>query len=654
MNITHHNSYALPEGTTLHGKNGDYWILRQLGEGGAGITYLAEAKNTGEKVAVKEFFMKDRSGRSGTHVTNSSTDGNFEKYKTKHINEARKLMDLGGKHNIIRVTDLFEANNTAYYVMEYIEGGNLSDYIKRKGKLPPEEATNLILQIADSVSFMHSQKMLHLDIKPKNVMLRNEGTPILIDFGLSKVYDDNGEPESTTSIAGFTDGYSPNEQASYRDGKGFPVTMDIYALGATLFHMVTGTKPPSASDVMNLHEDFLEELRNANVPDVLQKCIDKAMASLVKNRYQTVEQFVQDLPRPKRQTKKKKGIKDEVTVIDISESINSIIEKADSIKFKFEHNKKEYLFQANSTESSSCLETSFSGVKDCTYREFDYDELSAFKQNIVPKLKLVITERSPKIGNREIRFYDKRHRILTTAISTLPGQKIFDLLYAQYLPFKQLHNQMGLKRNTFKLSEEPFCVSFLYLSALEKYRYEFYEDKVEVTTNDSSKSYIIDNKDFVPLKEMLSSFRLEYDKDMFEYDDDIFYFEISEYELSKGEQRYYIFDNPLEDSEKVYYAISKQGEHVDGNLFSETPLNLDQELRPRLDLLIKEREKKKYFSFANLLWSLLVGAVSFMYAHYEGAHLKNGFEILVLVVIGFFAILTILKALNTIWKRYFD
>ena len=229
---------TLSQGATLQGKSYSYCLEKVLGQGGFGITYLASVKMQGAlgsidakvKVAVKEFFMKEINGREGTTVTSGSKGGLFADYRKKFIREATNLSKL--QHpNIIKVLECFEANNTVYYTMEYLDGGSLDELINKKQGLPEAEAIKYIRQIAEALSYMHEHKVLHLDLKPGNIMLNN-GNAVLIDFGLSKQYDASGNPESSTTVGAGTPGYAPIEQSSYRDGNGFPVTMDIFTLSA--------------------------------------------------------------------------------------------------------------------------------------------------------------------------------------------------------------------------------------------------------------------------------------------------------------------------------------------------------------------------------------------------------------------------------------
>ena len=289
---------ALPAGTRLQGHSYAYEIERVLGQGSFGITYRARLCLSGElgelassvTVAVKEFFMKDINGREGTSVTSGSNSGVYSDYKAKFKREAVNLSRM--KHpGIVKVLEAFEANNTFYYAMEYIEGGSLDSYIREWGSLPEREALDCVEHIGSALAFMHDHRMLHLDLKPLNVMRRANGRPVLIDFGLSKQYGDDGQPESSTTIGGGTPGYAPIEQANYHEGRDFPVTLDVYALGATLYKMLTGQTPPVAADVLN--DGFPEEpLRQKQVSRKTIEALRKAMSPMKKERWQTVEEFL--------------------------------------------------------------------------------------------------------------------------------------------------------------------------------------------------------------------------------------------------------------------------------------------------------------------------------------------------------------------------
>lgn len=236
----------LPNNTLLQG--GKYKIVRFVSSGGFGCTYEAEHILLKKKVAIKEFFVKDFCNRDETtsqiSVGITSKTALVNKLKSKFIAEAQSLCSL--EHpNIVHVFDVFEENGTAYYVMDYIDGLSLNDLVKNNGPMAEQKAVGYIMQVADALKYVHSQNRLHLDIKPGNIMVDENNKAILIDFGASKQYDEEGG-ENTSTLLGKTPGYAPLEQMGNDVVKFLPST-DIYALGATLYKLLTGNTPPSAS-----------------------------------------------------------------------------------------------------------------------------------------------------------------------------------------------------------------------------------------------------------------------------------------------------------------------------------------------------------------------------------------------------------------------
>lgn len=296
-------STQLQPGTVIHGTHNDYRIERVLGQGSFGITYVANVRLKGRlgaiestaMVAIKEFFLRDVSSRNGLRVFSVSDSTLCSDYRRDFLREAQNLSRLDNDH-IVKVLETIEENDTVYYVMEYLSGGNLDQHILSHGKLSCREALDIAIQIGEALKCMHAQHMLHLDLKPLNVMRGEDGHIVLIDFGLSKCFGADGQPESSTRIGQGTTGYAPIEQHSFKKADGFMPTLDIYALGATLFKMLTGCVPPEASVVLN--EGLpVDELSSAGVPPAIIALVERAMQPLRRMRHQTVGEFVDEARR---------------------------------------------------------------------------------------------------------------------------------------------------------------------------------------------------------------------------------------------------------------------------------------------------------------------------------------------------------------------
>ena len=274
----------LKHGAVLQG--GKYRIEKLLGQGGFGITYLAVQTGLDRKVAIKEFFMKEHCNREAdtSHVSVPSVGSRelVAKFKDKFIREAQMIS--GYKHpNIVIIHDVFEENGTAYYVMEYHGGGSLSSLSL---PLSSEEASGYIRQVASALSYLHDHNTMHLDVKPSNVLIGSDGNAVLIDFGVSKRYDQAGHQTSSTPV-GISHGYAPGEQ--YQQGTlAFSPSTDIYALGATFYKLVTGDTPPDQNEV---NENDLPPLP-ATVPASIAALIKKSMQPRRKDRPQSIAEFL--------------------------------------------------------------------------------------------------------------------------------------------------------------------------------------------------------------------------------------------------------------------------------------------------------------------------------------------------------------------------
>lgn len=298
--------YILKKGTKLKSPEREYTIEEKPGAGGFGITYRVSAfimvGNVKIKTwfAVKEFFMSDSCERDENNSVcySNPVKNKVEEGRRDFLSEAKRLNKLSVNHpNIVHVNEVFEANNTVYYVMEYLNGGSLRTMVKQNGALSEQDALDMLLPVIKAVDFLHKAKLTHLDIKPDNIMLRlDEETrrmvPVLIDFGLAKHYDDKGNATSTIRTVGLSDGYAPMEQ--YIGITTFTPQADVYALGATLLYLLTGKKPKVASEITE--REILASLPS-EVSDRTRQAIVHAMKEKKDQRTQSASLLYDSLTK---------------------------------------------------------------------------------------------------------------------------------------------------------------------------------------------------------------------------------------------------------------------------------------------------------------------------------------------------------------------
>ena len=303
----------LQQNATLQG--GKYRIERVLGQGGFGITYLAVQTSLERNVAIKEFFMKDFCSRDNTKLTTGSAKI-VEQCRKKFIKEARNLARLSHP-NIIGVIDIFEENDTVYYVMPYLTGGSLEDYVKKHGTLSESESMKYVRQIASALKYMHEeQHICHYDVKPANILLDKKGNAVLIDFGISKNYDANGH-ETTTTPIGMSEGYAPIEQYQQNVEEFSPVS-DVYALGATLYFLLHGKRPVSAVHRASGTELMMSEELSQEIKDI----INASMMVSKRERAKSVDAFLKKVSSSEQRinSSDESFTKDEETIIASEES----------------------------------------------------------------------------------------------------------------------------------------------------------------------------------------------------------------------------------------------------------------------------------------------------------------------------------------------
>ncbi len=282
----------LPPGTILNEK---LLIGRALGQGGFGITYLAWDMNLNIKLAIKEYYPQDLASRTVGQSQVSAYSGNlssqYEYGLEKFLQEARTLAQFEDHPSIVSVRDYFQANQTAYIVMSYIEGVTLKGYLKLSGdKLPVDKAMNIIMPVLDALHEVHEINVLHRDVSPDNIFINRKGQVILIDFGAARQsIKDKGRSLSIILKPGFT----PEEQYRSKGVQG-PWT-DIYAAAATLYRMITGQMPPESLD--RLEQDTLEPPSKLGViiGENQERALLKAMAVRGASRFQSVREFQQVL-----------------------------------------------------------------------------------------------------------------------------------------------------------------------------------------------------------------------------------------------------------------------------------------------------------------------------------------------------------------------
>ena len=286
------NLHCLRKETRLIGR---YTIEGVLGQGGFGITYLGIDELHEKKVAIKEFFPQGIVTRNIEYqdtvtVTFVGEKDNYEKGKERFLKEARTMAKFSKDEGSVKALDFFEINNTAYIVMEYLEGITLKQYLRENQRIAPEDLIELLVPLIESLDEIHSQGMIHRDISPDNIMVLPDGRIKLMDFGAARDYTEFGE--KSLSIV-LKPGYAPPEQYQTHGVQG-PWT-DIYALCATMYKCITGENPPDA--IERVMDDSLKKISEfgIDIPPQEEAAIIKGMSVSAKDRYQDIKDFCEDL-----------------------------------------------------------------------------------------------------------------------------------------------------------------------------------------------------------------------------------------------------------------------------------------------------------------------------------------------------------------------
>lgn len=293
-----------------------YIIGRVLGFGGFGVTYIAWDTVLQIKVAIKEYLPSEFStrivGRTEISVYNGNKSVQFKQGMTQFVDEAKKLAQFNNESGIVKVYDSFLENNTAYIIMEYLEGETLSARVESRGSIPADELIKLLVPVMESLETIHKSGIIHRDISPDNIMLLKDGTAKLIDFGAARHATTSHSRSMTVIIKA---GYSPEEQ--YRSGGEQGAHTDVYAIGATMYKAVTGVTPPDALERFAVKENKKREilkdlsLFDTDLTEGQEIAIMNALNVRIESRTPDMRQFIDELTsdkKPVRRYDKIKGI----------------------------------------------------------------------------------------------------------------------------------------------------------------------------------------------------------------------------------------------------------------------------------------------------------------------------------------------------------
>ena len=282
---------ALPEGTILGGR---YIVGRVLGEGGFGITYVAQEYATKRLVAIKEYLPGEMATRTASNEVTAFSEQRLDDYaygKARFLEEAKTLAEFQKEDHIVSIYSFFEENNTAYFAMEYVDGINLQQYMREHGgRLTPDEAGRLLRPVMEAVGKIHRKGIVHRDISPDNILITEDGEAKLIDFGAARY--SIGQKSMSLDVV-LKHGFAPIEQYSRR-GKQGPFT-DVYAMAATYYYAITGKLPPDAIDRIKDDPLQLPHSLGIKIKKSQENALKKGLAVNAEDRFQSMHEFADAL-----------------------------------------------------------------------------------------------------------------------------------------------------------------------------------------------------------------------------------------------------------------------------------------------------------------------------------------------------------------------
>lgn len=302
--ISHTSAYSLPSGTSL---NQRYTLIKVLGEGGFGITYLGWDEVLQSPIAVKEFFPETLIGKEASsreegkiYIQGAVDNEIYEKSRQAFLQEARNLSQFSGIDGIVQVRDYFQENDTAYIVMEYIDGISIKKYIRENGVMGYQQVLTIMEPVLKALQTIHKKQIIHRDLSADNIMLTGDGKLKLIDFGAARYT--SAYANKTMTIL-FKRGFAAEEQ--YREKGEQGAWTDVYGISSAMYFMITGEVPEEAVERVICDKVVpLSERAGLEVPEDISVAIQKGMAVMAKDRYQTMEELYVALYQQKEEVSK--------------------------------------------------------------------------------------------------------------------------------------------------------------------------------------------------------------------------------------------------------------------------------------------------------------------------------------------------------------